>query len=80
VAAQLPGPVGDTLLDAGRHAFTHGMSAASLTGAGLMAATAVITVVLMRHIEVAKSTEPVAGTGDGAAATDRGLVHGAADR
>ncbi|GAA2075065.1 MFS transporter [Actinomadura alba] len=54
VAAQLPGPAGDTLLDAARHAFTQGMSVASATGAVLMVATAIAAVILLRHVPTAQ--------------------------
>jgi DHA2 family multidrug resistance protein-like MFS transporter len=71
VAGQLPGPAGDALLDAARHAFTQGMSVASMAGAVLMVATAIAAVILLRHIPTVQQERE----GD-TAENGRELVHG----
>ncbi|MBC6462260.1 MFS transporter [Actinomadura sp. HBU206391] len=75
VAAQLPGNASDALLDAGRHAFTQGMSVASMAGAVLMAATAVVALVLLRRVQAVQTDQ----TEQTAQAADRELVHGPAE-
>lgn len=47
-AAQLPGPAGTALLDAGRVAFTHGMNVAALGGGVVLALAGVAVLVLLR--------------------------------
>ena len=49
VAARLPGQAGDAVLHAAREAFTHGMHAAAIVAAIMMAAAAVLSTVALRN-------------------------------
>jgi DHA2 family multidrug resistance protein-like MFS transporter len=55
VAAQLPQQAGAALLHAGREAFTMGLNVTATSGAVLMVIGAVLTVVLLRRVEVART-------------------------
>ncbi|MGQ4269623.1 MFS transporter [Nocardiopsis changdeensis] len=59
VAGELPGPLADRVLAAGREAFMDGMTAVMATGALLMLGTAVLVLALLRHL-------PPIGHGKGA--------------
>ncbi|WP_438488134.1 MFS transporter [Streptomyces sp. S186] len=54
VAARIPGRAGDALVAAARDAFTHGLHAAVLCAAGVMAAAAVLAVALLRGMGTAR--------------------------
>ncbi|WP_306370726.1 MFS transporter [Nocardiopsis sp. CC223A] len=65
VAGELPGSLADRVLAAGREAFTDGMNAVMASGALLMLGTAVLVLVLLRHL-------PPIGREEGTAEPDRG--------
>jgi DHA2 family multidrug resistance protein-like MFS transporter len=55
-AGQLSGPLGLTLLDAAYNAFVSGLQLISLIGAVVMISLALLTLTLLRHVDIA--TEP----------------------
>ncbi|MFF2811656.1 hypothetical protein ACFVT2_31685 [Streptomyces sp. NPDC058000] len=65
---RLPGRVGHVLLAAARDAFTHGLHAATLCAAGVMAAVAVLVVVLLRGLRTTADAGEEAGGDHRAAA------------
>ncbi|MFE4017658.1 MFS transporter [Streptomyces sp. NPDC059101] len=67
-AARLPGRAGHALLAAARDAFVHGLHAATLCAAGVMAAAAVLAVVLLRGLRTtAEAGEETGGDHQAAA-------------
>jgi DHA2 family multidrug resistance protein-like MFS transporter len=48
-AGALPGPLGETLVDAARDAFTQGMEVAALAGAAVAIVTAIVAGILLRR-------------------------------
>jgi DHA2 family multidrug resistance protein-like MFS transporter len=48
-ADALPGPLGETLLDAARDAFSQGMQVAALAGAAVAIVTAIVAGILLRR-------------------------------
>lgn len=63
VAGRLTGPAGDEMLGAAREAFTHGMRLASVAGALVLVAAAVVAALALRHIRTAAPhTEDTAKT------------------
>ena len=65
VAARLPDRAGSALVAAARDAFLHGLHAAVLCAAGVMAAAAVLAVVLLRGIREAAGATPGEGEAAG---------------
>ncbi|MFE6688195.1 MFS transporter [Streptomyces sp. NPDC057743] len=65
VAARLPGRAGSALVAAARDAFLHGLHAAVLCAAGVMAAAAVLAVVLLRGIRATVDATPGEGEAAG---------------
>jgi DHA2 family multidrug resistance protein-like MFS transporter len=56
-AGQLPGPLGLTLLDAAYNAFVSGLQVISLIGAVVMLGLALLTVTMLRHVEIVGEAE-----------------------
>ena len=54
VAAQLPGAVGDSVLENARYAFTAGMHGVAMTGALVLLVTAGCCIALLRHAKIAE--------------------------
>ncbi|MFD4831762.1 MFS transporter [Streptomyces uncialis] len=57
-ARDLPGAVGDRLLEAGREAFTAGMNIAAVVGAALVAALAVVSARALGHVRPTGAAAP----------------------
>jgi DHA2 family multidrug resistance protein-like MFS transporter len=74
VAARLPGQPGAALLDAARHAFTHGMNIASIGGAIVAVVAAVLAIGLLRRVPVGRP-DAAAAPEDGEAALTATAVH-----
>jgi DHA2 family multidrug resistance protein-like MFS transporter len=55
VSAQLPGAIGEEVLDAGRAAYTSAMHAACLTAAGVLVVAIVVTLVLLRGADASRT-------------------------
>ncbi|QKV92390.1 MFS transporter [Streptomyces sp. NA02950] len=72
VAERLPGRTGDLVLDAAREGFTHGMQIASITGAGVLVAGAVLSTMTLRQLRIAKTTAPAAGPSEASTGADTG--------
>ncbi|WP_406153478.1 MFS transporter [Streptomyces sp. NBC_01023] len=66
-AGRLTGGTADSLLHAGREAFTHGLDLAALTAAGVLGVTAVLSAILLRK-------EPIAAPAPAGAAGAAGSV------
>jgi DHA2 family multidrug resistance protein-like MFS transporter len=56
VSAQLPGALGEAVLEAGRAAYTSAMHAACLTAAGVLLVAIVLTLVLLRGADASRSS------------------------
>jgi DHA2 family multidrug resistance protein-like MFS transporter len=58
VAAQLPDQLAGVLLGAAREAFVPGMQLTSLIGAVVMIGLAILTVIMLRHLDIGTEPEP----------------------
>jgi MFS transporter, DHA2 family, multidrug resistance protein len=70
VSETLPNPLGPGLLDSAREAFVQGMQLTASIGAVVMAGTAILALILLRHAQSASESEPepehaLLATGDG---------------
>ncbi|WP_329101677.1 MFS transporter [Micromonospora sp. NBC_01699] len=59
VAGQLPGEVGETVLAAARAAFVSGMDTVAFTAAGVMLASAVVAIVVLKSVGAIPAAPPV---------------------
>ena len=66
-AEQLPGSLGDGLLDTAREAFTQALQVTAATSAAIAVGMTVLTVVLLRHVRTASEPEDQAATEPGGA-------------
>jgi MFS family permease len=65
VAARLPGPAGQSLADAARQAFVHGMDVTMMVGSGFVLIAVVVAAVWMpRHVESGARAVDYADAGD----------------
>jgi len=55
VSAQLPAPMGEAVLEAGRAAYTSAMHAACLTAAGVLVVGISVTLVLLRGADASRT-------------------------
>jgi DHA2 family multidrug resistance protein-like MFS transporter len=67
VAGRLPGPLGSELIDAARMAFTHAMQWAAFVSAAVVLTTAIMSLVLLRHVRTRDQAERSAGRDGGTA-------------
>ena len=65
VADELPGRVGDELLEAAQAAFTAGLQASALVSAVIAAGTAVLAAILLRGLKLGSESEGVGGSARG---------------
>ncbi|MET7936654.1 MFS transporter [Streptomyces sp. NPDC005322] len=72
VAGQLKGRTGEQVLGTAREAFTNGMQLASLAGAAVLVAAAVLAAVTLRRVPVATPEDEAAPPPDGGTSPDRG--------
>ncbi|MEU8822963.1 MFS transporter [Streptomyces sp. NPDC048636] len=77
VAERLSGGTGELVLHSAREAFTHGMRIASVTGAGVLIAGAVLAAVTLRPPRIAKTSAPAVA--DAPADAESGTETGADD-